>query len=52
MDKPIKTILNAKGHNISIQSSAEADYISLTDIAKYKSRKLQVQVEHFGKVEQ
>lgn len=37
MSKPIKFSISAKGHNISIQSSSEADYISLTDIAKYKS---------------
>ena len=35
--KDIKAIIHANGIDIRISSSVEADYISLTDIAKYRS---------------
>ena len=38
MPKQIKNIIEAKGLQISVQTTAQqADYISITDIAKYKS---------------
>lgn len=37
MTKPTKASITAKGLTISVQSSKDADYISLTDIARYKS---------------
>ena len=33
----VKSTINANGVEIRITSSKEADYISLTDIAKYRS---------------
>lgn len=35
--KNIKSIIHANGVDIRISSSTDADYISLTDIAKYRS---------------
>jgi len=37
MPKQIKSTINAKGHEISVLTVARADYISITDIARYKS---------------
>ncbi len=37
MPKANKTTIQAKGLSISVQSAKEADYICITDIAKYKS---------------
>ena len=37
MPKPTKSSITAKGLPIKVQSTKEADYISLTDIARYKS---------------
>lgn len=37
MTKPTKSSITAKGLTISVQSSKDADYISLTDIARYTS---------------
>jgi hypothetical protein len=37
MKKPAKAILEVKGTAISILSERETDYISLTDIARYKN---------------
>lgn len=38
MSKPIKTVIEAKGLQIAVHTTTkQADYISLTDIAKYKS---------------
>ena len=35
--KDVKSTINANGVEIRVASSNEADYISLTDIAKYRS---------------
>nr|WP_291447894.1 KilA-N domain-containing protein [Desulfovibrio sp.] len=37
MPKQIKTTIQAKGLEIAVHTKGQADYISLTDIAKYKS---------------
>jgi len=37
MSKQIKTTIQAKGLSIALHSTSQADYISLTDIAKYRS---------------
>ncbi len=37
MLKQIKTTIQAKGLSIALHSTSQADYISLTDIAKYRS---------------
>ena len=37
MPKQVKSIINAKGLEISVLTAAQADYISITDIARYKS---------------
>ena len=37
MSKQIKATIQAKGLSIALHSTSQADYISLTDIAKYRS---------------
>ena len=37
MPKQIKSTINAKGLEISVLTAAQTDYISITDIARYKS---------------
>lgn len=37
MTKVTKSSITAKGLEITVQSTKEADYISLTDIARYKN---------------